>query len=446
MSLAPSIDVAHIIERLNDGYEELNTAARRAHHCARPIRLSPVDPKEARYPSYEGRPSAHDFDEVHFKACGTRRASLCRACSDLYKGDARVLIRQGLDDGLGLASAFVTFTAPSFGTVHRAIKNGAPCHEAPGLCAHGRPLGCAIRHRQDDERIGAPICEDCYDYEGSVLFNALAGKLWQRSTIALRRQLARTLGLTVKDFNTCLRLSYVKVVEFQRRGVIHLHVIIRLDHQASTAPVTVLPSQLVTAIKTMAHQVEVTYETPFVTHRIRWGDQLDIRLIDEGAKARVGNYLAKYATKSSTDAPGLDHRLKGPEALVNAKCAPHLKRLALVALQLGRMPEYRQLRLDRWAHDLGHRGHFLTKSRAYSVTFAYLRGLRRSWQESHGDKDPHFVHDETLYWVGNGWPHLIDRAIVISTYEELQEVRRLAWDDLMYREEVNRHDPQGEPT
>ncbi|MGW5163356.1 replication initiator, partial [Nonomuraea wenchangensis] len=31
-----------------------------------------------------------------------------------------------------------------------------------------------------DPRLGEPLCPDCYDYTGSVLFNALAPLLWKR--------------------------------------------------------------------------------------------------------------------------------------------------------------------------------------------------------------------------------------------------------------------------
>src|SRR3954471_2506450 len=44
--------------------------------------------------------------------------------------------------------------------------------------------------------------------------------------------------------------------------------------------------------------------------------------------------------------------------------------------RLGGHPEYEPLRLRPWAHTLGYRGHILTKSRAYSTTYAALRAER----------------------------------------------------------------------
>ena len=50
------------------------------------------------------------------------------------------------------------------------------------------------------------------------------------------------------------------------------------------------------------------------------------------------------------------------------------------AWSLGGMTRYDGLNLRRWAHMLGFRGHFLTKSRAYSLTFTALRAVRATWR------------------------------------------------------------------
>jgi hypothetical protein len=49
-------------------------------------------------------------------------------------------------------------------------------------------------------------------------------------------------------------------------------------------------------------------------------------------------------------------------------------------------------RLCKWAHTLGHGGHFLTKSRRYSVTFGQLRAARTQHRKAQhhpdGEHDP----------------------------------------------------------
>ena len=95
-------------------------------------------------------------------------------------------------------------------------------------CSHGRPRGCQTVHEPDDEHLGEPLCPECFDYRRAVIWNALATELWRRNAIATTRALAAQAGVTVTALSRVARLSYVKVVEYQRRGVIHLHVVARL--------------------------------------------------------------------------------------------------------------------------------------------------------------------------------------------------------------------------
>jgi hypothetical protein len=46
---------------------------------------------------------------------------------------------------------------------------------------------------------------------------------------------------------------------------------------------------------------------------------------------------------------------------------------------LGQLEEFAHLRMCKWAHMLGFRGHFSTKSRRYSTTLGALRDARRNW-------------------------------------------------------------------
>ncbi len=138
-------------------------------------------------------------------ACGNRREAVCPACSQVYKRDARQLVRVGLSGGKGIPETitahpcvFTTLTAPSFGPVHSRRMRGKtalPCrprrdHNAR-RCPHGRDISCPTRHVEDDPRLGQPMCGDCYDYTAAVLFNAWAGDLWRRFTTYLPRHLAR---------------------------------------------------------------------------------------------------------------------------------------------------------------------------------------------------------------------------------------------------------------
>jgi hypothetical protein len=66
-----------------------------------------------------------------------------------------------------------------------------------------------------------------------VLWNALAPVLWRYTTTYVDRALARQLDLSEARLHELVRVSYLKVAEFQRRGAVQFHAIVRLD--AATA-------------------------------------------------------------------------------------------------------------------------------------------------------------------------------------------------------------------
>jgi hypothetical protein len=347
----------------------------------------------------------HRYDTAHephghlLVRCKNRRASRCPACAETYRADTFQLIRAGLAGGKGVPETvrehtrvFATFTAPSFGPVHahRVGKNGKalPCHPRRdgGSCPHGVPVSCTVRHDSADPACGQPICPDCYDYTGAVLWNAHAGVLWRRFTIYLRRTLARLLGLTVREFRERARVSYAKVAEFQRRGLVHFHAVIRIDGPDgpdSPPQVDVSVEALEEAIRAAAAAVYVispaTEDVP--PHELGWGDQLDVRSITalghgELTEQAVAGYIAKYATKSAETTGTVDRPIKAHTVIGTLDVPEHARRMIATCWRLGRAPELAELRLSAWAHMLGFRGHFCTKARAYSTTYGAIRSAR----------------------------------------------------------------------
>ncbi|MDF5751699.1 replication initiator [Spongiactinospora sp. TRM90649] len=318
--------------------------------------------------------------------CKTRRASRCPSCAETYRADTYHLIRAGLAGGKGVPETvtthptlFVTLTAPSFGPVHTRAGNRS-CHprrDAP-ICPHGRTMSCIAKHHPDDPRLGEPLCPDCYDYTASVLFNALAPLLWKRFTDALRWQLAKLGGLTLTELRRHLVLSFAKVAEYQRRGVVHFHAIIRLDGR--TGPTTTPPAWATTDLLTAAVQHAATAVTATAHgHTLRWGTQLDIRPITTNGdltEQAVAGYVAKYATKAAECVGTLDRRIKPLEDLTALPIRPHARRLIAECLRLGALDDLTDLRLTAWAHMLGFRGHFSTRSRRYSTTLGQIRADR----------------------------------------------------------------------
>ena len=358
-------------------------------------------------------------------ACGNRRESACPACSATYKRDARQLVRSGLAGGKGIPETvaehpcvFATFTAPSFGPVHARRERGGkvlPCRPRRDIrkrtCPHGRDISCPVRHHKDDPRLGRPMCPACYDYQSAVVFNASAGELWRRFTTYLPRQLAKAMAVTQKELRALVRLRFVKVAEYQARGVVHFHAIIRLD--ASTGDDSYAPPPerwtagiLADAIQAAASAASVVADlgSTGTTLLVRFGAQTDTRVISSGtsgalSSTAVANYIAKYATKTA-GAPGLPaYRLRTALEVQALRCPPHHRRLIETAWALG---------YDQWAHCLGYGGHFLTKSRRFSVTFGQLRAARkehrRAQRHPDGELDPWGREiDETTVLLLGDW-------------------------------------------
>jgi hypothetical protein len=88
----------------------------------------------------------------------------------------------------------------------------------------------------------------------------------------------------------------------------------------------------------------------------------------------VAGYIAKYATKATESfGAGLDRRLSADDLDRLDKLPAHVAELVRACWALGGRPEMDGLRLRAWAHMLGFRGHWSTKSRRYSTTFTVLR-------------------------------------------------------------------------
>ncbi|MFB6525608.1 replication initiator protein RepSA [Streptomyces sp. NPDC056399] len=319
-------------------------------------------------------------------ACGNRRASRCPACAWTYAGDTYHLIRAGLagDDRRDIPGTvrdhprvFLTLTAPSFG----------PVHNRPDT----RPCRCGTRHPEDAAELGTPLDPDAYDYAGAVLFNNYAGQLWQRFTTRLRREIAAAAGLSQRELKEVVRLSYGKVAEFQKRGAVHFHAVIRLD--GPDGPGTPPPSWATTELLTRAIQAAAAHAYTTVTvpaagdqplRRLRWGTQLDIRPVkafgdgSDITEQAVASYIAKYSTKAAETTGSLDRRIGNREALVLLGVPDHTRRLVEACFDLN--PLYPDRRLLAWAHMLGFRGHFSTKSRQYSTTLGELRQTRADYR------------------------------------------------------------------
>ena len=458
--LHPRLAERGLLRRTPDqpGYQRWLDHIASAGGCVRPIRLSgqlhTVDTTSGEILATR---HTHELpDGVIYVPCGDRRASVCPPCAETYRADTYQLIKAGIVGGKGIPdtvrthpAVFATLTAPSFGAVHSHsinTKTGTlrPCRirRTKRVCPHGQPTFCNQRHTEGSPVLGRPLCLNCYDHSHHVVWNCEAGELWRRTLITLNRALHK-LG---KHHNITLRASYGKVAEYQQRGLVHFHALIRVDQVDPDNPDAIIapPSTITTDVLTtlLAHAVTTTsyHTTPYPdtdhTWPIAWGRQLDIRPVtglDKGALTAeaVAAYLAKYATKA-TEPTGLPvtRRLTEESAQHYANPNTHLGHLIAHCWELGDIPdaiweqhrdwlathpantaqdnpedpcplhEWKKTygRLRRWAHMLGFGGHFATKSRRYSTTHQQLRAARRHHQttqrRNHHQRWDHTNHDE----------------------------------------------------
>jgi hypothetical protein len=472
--LLPGV-LGELVERAGHGYDRWAELVAQAGYCHHPIRLAgrieQVDQHSGEVRTVYD--SEREPDGVLLKACGTRRESRCPSCAATYRADAYQLLAAGLKGGKGVPDTvaehprlFVTFTAPSFGKVHTREAKGRlvlPCHpfRQGARCPHGNRAGCWHRHAEDDSRLGEPLCAACYDAEAQVLWNALAPELWRRTTIALHRALAREVGVGEAELRRLVHISYAKVAEFQLRGAIHFHAVIRLD--AATAcrcPKCLLPppepfgaDMLQDAIKAAVPAVRVP--CPPVDgdpeRYARWGTQLDVHNITAGddragelSAEQVAGYIAKYATKATEGfGSGLDRRLSADDLECLDKLPAHVAELVRAAWALGGRPELEGLRLRAWAHMLGFRGHWSTKSRRYSTTFTVLRRARVAYAKrrlardgvpldawGRPEEDQAVIVVASWTYVGAGYQTEGERWLALSAAARARERRRVAREEL----------------
>jgi hypothetical protein len=154
------------------------------------------------------------------------------------------------------------------------------------------------------------MCPDCHDYESAVLFNAYAGDLWRRFVTYLPRHLARLAGVTQKAFHVQVRIRFVKVAEYQARGVVHVHAVIRLDALGDDyrpPRISFVSSLLCDAIRQVAAAVSLAIEHGGQAVTLTFGAQTDARPMNRDTIAATGkplnadavaNYITKYATKT----------------------------------------------------------------------------------------------------------------------------------------------------
>jgi hypothetical protein len=272
---------------------------------------------------------------------------------------------------------FITLTAPSFGSPHHRLI------ECP----------CGKSHRAGSGLVGAPLRPDDFRYEEAARWNASAPDLLSAYLRAIRREReAKGWPGGFPRFGA---------FEYQQRGLLHGHLIIRGSVLGS-------PAYTEQRLRSIAQAV--------TGHGMSFGREVAIERViatDVDAQRRVAAYLSKYLTKSLEDfALGHDSAhgrhlrrlseaagrvtdvmardlLAAADALAERAETQNCDRLRKRATKARERAQRMSASRGRRAAELGFGGHILRKSTgkyAWGVTFSALRQRRRDYAAAHGTK------------------------------------------------------------
>ncbi|WP_321162703.1 replication initiator [Streptomyces sp. SHP 1-2] len=220
----------------------------------------------------------------------------------------------------------------------------------------------------------------------------------------MRRELAARLGMSQKAAHVVLGVS-APTTSSARPGPL-LAVLRRDRPDGSSRP---LLRYATVAVLAAASRVRVTVKSDAIGEReLGWEEGRNVREIAafstnaELTDQAVAAYVAKYADASGAleralfcrpcqgGATLLPHGTPRPctacdgtghaRPLPRLAVAGHVRQSIRTCWALGKLPEFADLKLWKWAHMLGFRGHFSTKSRSYSTTLGALRAARRAWR------------------------------------------------------------------
>lgn len=288
--------------------------------------------------------------------CGSRIKSTCGSCAELYRGDWAAIARSGVFDGPVERFRFylLTLTAPSFGKVHRVPRDS---FQRVGVC------GCGARHDASDAALrGVPLDIATYDYAGQVAWNRDSGVLWDRTRRRVRDRWDSA--------------EYFIVREWQDRGVLHVHALVRIDRAESPSS-----AELRDAARSAVAFSKIDGAL------VRWGAQskCDVFRADgDGAKSIW--YLSKALSYVMKD---VVHQGKDvhPQVWAHVSALNHAARLVRCATDCD--PTSCNGRVH---HRYGARSQVVSASRRTrnrtgwsftGLTRTVQRRLRREWMEAH---------------------------------------------------------------
>lgn len=174
-----------------------------APHCLHPMRIVAADAPRG----------------YRIVRCGSKSWSYCSHCANLYQMDQNTVVGSGclrrqLDKKVEDFKFYaVTLSAPSFGKVHSYSSV-----EGQYRCACG-----GFHYKDTDPLLGVPVQKYYYRYSDHIRWNAHVTELLKYTMKYLADKIPA--------------MEYVAAREWQRRGVLHVHLLVRVPKTEKRAKV-----------------------------------------------------------------------------------------------------------------------------------------------------------------------------------------------------------------
>jgi hypothetical protein len=314
------------------------------------------------------------------KRCGVRRKDLCEPCSEVWRDDAYFALINGAKKHQG-AITFLTLTAPGtkhFGKFHTAQFSG----KASERCA------CRNFHKPADPIVGIPIVKqhstDVDVFKKVVEFNHYAPRLTAVTLQKIWRLMAADLGKDIQD----VRLPYVRVMEWQERGLIHTHIIFLGQ----------IPTYIISkAINGFPPTNRSRRVLPASHKNMRWGEQFKVVHInssDISQSKKLSGYVTKvvsYALKDIRSEDKLKKNIKDNyfsklryETNKVISCEKTFSECCLTSRKLNyKMNTNKRqnfcIRHRRGHHQIGFTGNVLSINRKWGFYLKDSRNMRKEY-------------------------------------------------------------------
>lgn len=201
--------------------------------------------------------------------CNSRSWGYCSYCANRYQIDKKMIVGSGclqkvIGDDVSVKEYdffALTLSAPSFGKVHKVSRN------------RGDKCDCGKFHSMGHSLVGTPVDVYRYRYRDQVEWNVAANELLRYTM----KYLQDNLGIGTN-------FQYVAAREWQQRGSIHVHILVRVPKGA------VEERKVVRALKRAKL---------YKMKSFGWGRMSYVDTIPHDRLPRIVNYLTKSLGKTA---------------------------------------------------------------------------------------------------------------------------------------------------